>query len=84
MGVMVVFNELQCIVVLINEVIDMVLVLGVILVGVVKFWFGDFYYEYLVKDMFGVFIVGDEMQFNLEKIVVLQLDLIIGSWLCQG
>ncbi|AGF50282.1 iron(III) dicitrate transport system permease protein; FecB [Synechocystis sp. PCC 6803] len=84
MGVTAVPNEPQRIVVLTNEATDMVLALGVTPVGAVKSWSGDPYYEYLAKDMLGVPIVGDEMQPNLEKIVALQPDLIIGSRLRQG
>lgn len=84
MGVTTVPNKPQRIVVLTNEATDMALALGVTPVGAVKSWSGDPYYEYLATDMAGVPIVGDEMQPNLEKIVALQPDLIVGSRLRQG
>lgn len=69
----------QRVVVLTNEANDIVLALGLTPVGAVKSWLGDPYYEYIEDEMQGVPIVGDEFQPNLEKIVALKPDLIIGS-----
>lgn len=74
----------QRVVVLTNEATDMVLALGITPVGAVKSWEGDPYYDYLADAMAEVPVVGDEMQPNLEKIVALQPDLILGSQVRQG
>lgn len=74
----------QRIVVLTNEATDSILSLGVTPVGAVKSWAGDPYYDYIQAEMVEVPIVGDEFQPNLERIVSLQPDLIIGSKVRQG
>lgn len=67
------------IVVLTNEATDSVLALGVKPVGAVQSWTGNPYYEYIEAELVEVPTVGDELQPNLERIVSLQPDLIIGS-----
>ena len=67
------------VVVLTNGASDIVLALGVTPVGAVKHWLGDPWYEYLSDDMKDVTVLGQETQPNLEKIIALQPDLIIGS-----
>jgi iron complex transport system substrate-binding protein len=74
----------QRVVVLTNEANDIVLALGLTPVGAVKSWLGDPYYDYIEEDMQGVPMIGDEFQPNLEKIVALKPDLIIGSKVRQG
>ncbi len=69
----------QRIVVLTNEGTDMLVALGVTPVGAVKSWQGDPYYEYLSAELEDVPMIGDEFQPNLENIVALKPDLIIGS-----
>jgi iron complex transport system substrate-binding protein len=69
----------QRIVVLTNEATDIVLALGIKPIGAVKSWQGDPYYDYIQAEMAGVPVVGDEFQPNLERIVALNPDLIIGS-----
>lgn len=78
-----IFVNLKWIVVLINEGIEVFLVFGIKLVGVVKLWKGDLWYDYLKDDMKGVKNVGFEMELNVEVIVELKLDLIIGNKVCQ-
>ncbi|AMA10799.1 ABC transporter substrate-binding protein [Picosynechococcus sp. PCC 73109] len=67
------------IVVLTNEGTDMLVALGVTPVGTVKSWQGEPYYEYLSAELEDVPVIGDEFQPNLENIVALKPDLIIGS-----
>lgn len=84
MGKTAVPSNPQRVVVLTNEATDMVLALGLTPVGAVKSWSGEPYYDYLAEDMAEVPVVGDEMQPNLEQIVALQPDLILGSQVRQG
>ena len=67
------------IVVLTNEATDSVLALGVAPIGAVQSWTGNPYYDYIQAELAEVSTVGDELQPNLERIVSLQPDLIIGS-----
>lgn len=69
----------QRVVVLTNEGTDMALALGVTPVGAVKSWEGEPYYDYVEDSLQDVPVVGDEFQPNLERIVALKPDLIIGS-----
>ncbi|MBV5261432.1 iron-siderophore ABC transporter substrate-binding protein [Synechococcus moorigangaii CMS01] len=69
----------QRIVVLTNEGTDILLALGIQPVGAVKSWQGDPYYAYLSAELEAVPVIGDEFQPNLEAIVALKPDLIIGS-----
>jgi len=62
-----------------NESTDIVLALGVKPVGAIKSWSGDPYYDYIEDELSGVPIVGDQYQPNLEKILSLEPDLIVGS-----
>ncbi|MGP1385678.1 MAG: ABC transporter substrate-binding protein [Thainema sp.] len=73
----------QRVVVLTNEATDMVLALGLTPVGAVQSWSGAPYYDYIADEMVDVPVVGDEMQPNLEQIVALKPDLIIGSQVRQ-
>ena len=84
MGVTQITGTPQRIVVLTNEATDSILSLGITPIGAVKSWSGDPYYDYIQAEMVEVPIVGDEFQPNLERIVSLQPDLIIGSKVRQG
>ncbi|MDJ0724041.1 MAG: iron-siderophore ABC transporter substrate-binding protein [Prochloraceae cyanobacterium] len=83
MGTTKIIGKPQRIVVLTNEATDLVLALGIKPVGAVKSWSGDPYFDYIASDMAGVMVIGDEFQPNLEKIVILKPDLIIGSKIRQ-
>jgi iron complex transport system substrate-binding protein len=69
------------VVVLFNGMVDISLTLGVKPVGAVESWLQLPWYHYLRADMAGVRSLGDEFQPNLETIVSLKPDLIIGSQL---
>ncbi|RXT05244.1 ABC transporter substrate-binding protein [Ammoniphilus sp. CFH 90114] len=73
----------QKVVILTNEGTEALLALGVKPVGAVKSWTGDPYYEHIAAEMEGVEVVGTESQVNLEAIVALQPDLIIGNKMRQ-
>jgi len=62
-----------------NESTDHVLALGVKPVGAVRSWLGDPYYNYIEDELQGVPTVGEELSPNLEKILELNPDLIIGN-----
>ncbi|NJN73581.1 MAG: ABC transporter substrate-binding protein, partial [Limnothrix sp. RL_2_0] len=79
MGETTVPEEPQRVVILTNEGTDMLLALGVTPVGAVQSWQGDPYYDYLGDQLDNVPTVGDELKPNLESIVALKPDLIIGS-----
>jgi iron complex transport system substrate-binding protein len=67
------------VVVLFNGMVDISLTLGVKPVGAVESWVQTPWYHYLRADMGGVKNLGSELQPNLEAIVSLKPDLIIGS-----
>ncbi|MDQ6421984.1 stalk domain-containing protein [Paenibacillus sp. LHD-117] len=67
------------VVVLFNGMVDISLTLGVKPVGAVESWVQKPWYHYLRADMGGVKNLGNENQPNLEAIVALKPDLIIGS-----
>ncbi|GMK37477.1 hypothetical protein PCCS19_05310 [Paenibacillus sp. CCS19] len=67
------------VVVLVNGVVDISLTLGVKPVGAVESWVQQPWYDYLSADMVGVTNLGSELQPNLEAIVALKPDLIIGA-----
>lgn len=69
----------QRVVVLFNGMVDISLTLGVKPVGAVESWVQQPWYHYLRADMGGVKNLGNENQPNLEAIVALKPDLIIGS-----
>lgn len=71
------------VVVLTNEGTEALLALGVKPVGAVKSWTGDPWYDHIKADMEGVTVVGDESQPNMELIISLKPDLIIGNKLRQ-
>ncbi|MFC5470622.1 stalk domain-containing protein [Cohnella suwonensis] len=67
------------VVVLFNGMVDVSLTLGVKPVGAVESWVQAPWYHYLRADMAGVKNLGSELQPNIEAIVALKPDLIIGS-----
>ena len=67
------------VVVLTNEGTEALLALGVKPVGAVKSWLGDPWYDHIAAQMEGVTNVGEESQPNLELIINLEPDLIIGN-----
>ncbi|SDT35155.1 ABC-type Fe3+-hydroxamate transport system, substrate-binding protein [Paenibacillaceae bacterium GAS479] len=67
------------VVVLVNGMVDISLTLGVKPVGAVESWVQAPWYDYLKKDMAGAKSLGSELQPNLEAIVALKPDLIIGA-----
>ncbi|NUN67237.1 iron-siderophore ABC transporter substrate-binding protein (plasmid) [Pseudanabaena biceps] len=79
MGETVVSKKPKRVVVLTNEGTDMLIALGVKPIGAVKSWQGDPFYDYIDAKLASVVVVGDEFQPNLEKIIALKPDLIIGS-----
>jgi iron complex transport system substrate-binding protein len=66
------------VVVLFNGMVDISLTLGVKPVGAVESWVQTPWYHYLRADMSGVTSLGSELQPNMEAIVALKPDLIIG------
>lgn len=73
----------QRVVVLTNEGTEALLALGVKPVGAVNSWTGDPWYDHIAQEMEGVTPVGTESQVNLEAIVALKPDLIIGNKMRQ-
>lgn len=83
MGVTQVPEEPQRVVILTNEGTEALLALGVKPVGAVKSWLGNPWYEHITDQMQGVAVVGIESSVNLEAIITLQPDLIIGNRMRQ-
>lgn len=79
MGVTQVVENPQRVIILTNEGTDILLALGVKPIGAVKSWQGDPFYDYIENKMTDVMVIGDEFKPNLELIVSLKPDLIIGS-----
>jgi iron complex transport system substrate-binding protein len=67
------------VVILTNEGTEALLALGVKPVGAPKSWLGDPWYDHIAAQMDGVTNVGEESQPNLELIISLKPDLIIGN-----
>lgn len=72
-------GEPQRVVILTNEGTEALLELGVKPVGAVKSWTGDPWYKHIEKEMEGVENLGDESQVNIEAVLALKPDLIIGN-----
>ncbi|QGQ99119.1 hypothetical protein EHS13_31695 [Paenibacillus psychroresistens] len=79
MGVTTLTSVPKRIVVLVNGMVDITLTLGVKPVGAVESWVQTPWYHYLRADMAGVKSLGSELQPNIEAIVALKPDLIIGA-----
>lgn len=79
MGVTDVPDNVQRIVVLTNEGTEALLAVGITPVGAVKSWLGDPWYDHVAADLADVTVVGEESAVNLEVLVALDPDLIIGN-----
>jgi len=79
MGVTDVPDQPQRIVVLTNEGTEALLAIGVTPVGAVKSWLGDPWYDHIAGEMANVTVLGEESAFNLEVLVALEPDLILGN-----
>lgn len=71
------------VVILTNEGTEALLALGIKPVGAVKSFTGNPWYDHIKADMDGVTVVGDEHQPNMEAIISLKPDLIIGNKMRQ-
>ncbi|MEI5905997.1 iron-siderophore ABC transporter substrate-binding protein [Bacillus spongiae] len=71
------------IVVLTNESTEALLALDVKPIGAVQSWEGDPWYDHIKGDMDGVEVVGNETEVNIERIIELKPDLIIGNKIRQ-
>ncbi|OZM56632.1 iron siderophore-binding protein [Lottiidibacillus patelloidae] len=71
------------IVVLTNEGTEALLAMGITPIGAVQSWTGDPWYDHIAEQMEGVEVVGTESAVNVEAIVALKPDLIIGTKLRQ-
>ncbi len=83
MGETTVKSEPKRVVVLTNEGTEALLAMGIKPVGAVKSWTGDPWYDHISDQMEGVEVVGDESNVNIEKILSLKPDLIIGNKMRQ-
>ncbi|MFZ0368426.1 MAG: iron-siderophore ABC transporter substrate-binding protein [Halobacillus sp.] len=79
MGETTVEEKPERVVILTNEGTEALLAMGVKPVGAVKSWTGDPWYDHISDQMEGVEVVGDESNVNIEKILELDPDLIIGN-----
>lgn len=79
MGTTEIKGEPKRIVILTNEGTEALLELGIKPVGAVQSWTGNPWYKHIEKDMEGVQNIGFEDQPNMEAIVALKPDLIIGN-----
>ena len=79
MGVTDVPDNPQRIVVLTNEGTEALLAVGITPVGAVRSWLGDPWYDHIAEDMAEVTVVGEESAVNLEVLVSLEPDLILGN-----
>ena len=69
----------QRIVVLTNEGTEALLAVGITPVGAVKSWLGSPWYDHIAADMAEVTVLGEESAVNLEVLVSLEPDLILGN-----
>ena len=79
MGVTDVPDHPQRIVVLTNEGTEALLAVGITPVGAAKSWLGNPWYDHIADQMADVTVVGEESAVNLEVLVSLQPDLILGN-----
>ncbi|MBD8067144.1 iron-siderophore ABC transporter substrate-binding protein [Devosia sp. PTR5] len=79
MGTLEVPDNPQRVVVLTNEGTEALLAVDVTPVGAVKSWLGDPWYDHIADQMSDVTVVGEESAVNLEVLVSLQPDLILGN-----
>ncbi|MBM7551966.1 ABC transporter substrate-binding protein [Thalassobacillus pellis] len=83
MGETTIKEKPERVVILTNEGTEALLAMGVKPVGAVKSWTGDPWYDHIKGQMEGVEVVGDESNVNIEKILSLKPDLIIGNKMRQ-
>ncbi|KFL32050.1 iron siderophore-binding protein [Devosia riboflavina] len=69
----------QRIVVLTNEGTEALLAIGIKPVGAVKSFLGDPWYDHIAGEMTDVTVVGEESAVNLEVLLALEPDLILGN-----
>jgi iron complex transport system substrate-binding protein len=79
MGVTDVPDNPQRIIVLTNEGTEALLAVGITPVGAVKSFLGNPWYDHIAADMADVVVVGEESAVNLELLVSLEPDLILGN-----
>ncbi|KRA96824.1 iron siderophore-binding protein [Devosia sp. Root685] len=79
MGVTDVPDNPQRIVVLTNEGTEALLAVGIKPVGAVKSFVGDPWWDHIASEMTDVVVVGEESAVNLEVLVSLEPDLILGN-----
>jgi iron complex transport system substrate-binding protein len=79
MGVADVPDHPQRIVVLTNEGTEALLAVGIKPVGAVKSFLGNPWYDHIAADMTDVVVLGEESAVNLEMLVALEPDLILGN-----
>lgn len=79
MGVTKIKGTPQRVIILTNEGIEALLALGVKPIGAVQSWEGEPWYDHIKDEMIGVESLGFENEPNLEAIVSLNPDLIIGN-----
>ncbi|WP_338720662.1 iron-siderophore ABC transporter substrate-binding protein [Devosia sp. XK-2] len=79
LGVTDVPDHPQRIVVLTNEGTEALLAVGITPVGAAKSWLGNPWYDHIADQMTDVTNVGEESAVNLEALVALQPDLILGT-----
>ncbi|MDO5604319.1 MAG: iron-siderophore ABC transporter substrate-binding protein [Paracoccus sp. (in: a-proteobacteria)] len=79
MGVTEVPDNPTRIVVLTNEGTEALLAIGITPVGAARSWLGDPWYDHISDQMEGVTVLGEESAINLEVLVSLSPDLILGN-----
>lgn len=79
MGITEVPDNPQRVVVLTNEGTEALLTIGVTPVGAVRSWLGTPWYDHIAANMAEVTVLGEESAVNLEVLVSLQPDLILGN-----
>ena len=79
MGVTMVPDNPERVIVLTNEGTEAVLSLGVAPVGAANSWLGDPWYPHIAEMMAGVEPVGKENAINLELVAALEPDIILGN-----
>lgn len=79
MGVTDVPDNPQRIVVLTNEGTEALLAVGITPVGAVKSFLGNPWYDHIVAEMTDVVVLGEESAVNLEVLLSLEPDLILGN-----
>ncbi|WP_181347291.1 ABC transporter substrate-binding protein [Thalassobacillus sp. CUG 92003] len=83
MGETTIEEKPERVVILTNEGTEALLALGQKPVGAVESWTGDPWYDHISEDMQDVEVVGTESNVNVEKILSLDPDLIIGNKMRQ-